>query len=75
MSRLKFTLRHLTTLSSGRFSDRGIAEIGPGALREVEAIERRIERRVRKITSEKPAGKIALSEEVLKTFEKWRRET
>lgn len=42
-------------------------------LREVETIERRIERRVRKITSEKPAGKIALSEEVLKTFEKWRR--
>ncbi|MEC3617335.1 ribosome-dependent mRNA decay endonuclease Rae1/YacP [Bacillus stercoris] len=42
-------------------------------LREVEAIERRIEIRVRKITSEKPAGKIALSEEVLKTFEKWRR--
>ncbi len=42
-------------------------------LREVDTIERRIQRRVSKITSEKPPGKIELSEEVLKTFEKWRR--
>ncbi|MBS4161567.1 ribosome-dependent mRNA decay endonuclease Rae1/YacP, partial [Klebsiella pneumoniae] len=42
-------------------------------LREVEAIERKIEKRVKKITSERPAGKIPLSEDVLKIFEKWRR--
>ena len=42
-------------------------------LREIEVIERKIETRVKKITSDKPASKIELSEDVLKTFEKWRR--
>ncbi|MGN9863336.1 ribosome-dependent mRNA decay endonuclease Rae1/YacP [Bacillus swezeyi] len=42
-------------------------------LREVEAIEIKIEKRVKKITSERPVGKIPLSEDVLKIFEKWRR--
>ncbi|NPC90819.1 ribosome-dependent mRNA decay endonuclease Rae1/YacP [Bacillus sp. WMMC1349] len=42
-------------------------------LREVEAIERKIEKRVKKITSERPISKIPISEEVLKKFEKWRR--
>ncbi|KKB75709.1 MULTISPECIES: ribosome-dependent mRNA decay endonuclease Rae1/YacP [Bacillus] len=42
-------------------------------LREVEAIERKIEKRVKKITTERPVGKIPLSEDVLKIFEKWRR--
>lgn len=42
-------------------------------LREIEVIERKIETRVKKITSDKPVSKIELSEDVLKTFEKWRR--
>ncbi|ATH94029.1 hypothetical protein ACH95_08675 [Bacillus glycinifermentans] len=42
-------------------------------LREVEAIERKIEKSVKKITMERPVGKIPLSEDVLKIFEKWRR--
>lgn len=42
-------------------------------LREIEAIEKKIGKQVKQITSEKPSGKIRLSEDVMKTFEKWRR--
>ncbi|MCD7036560.1 ribosome-dependent mRNA decay endonuclease Rae1/YacP [Metabacillus sp. GX 13764] len=57
------------------------AIFGQGALRksarelliEMETIEKSIKKRVSKIKNENPAPKIALSEDVLKTFEKWRR--
>ncbi|MFY4777143.1 NYN domain-containing protein [Metabacillus sp. RGM 3146] len=57
------------------------AIFGQGALRksarelliEMEAIEKSIKKKVSKIKNESPASKISLSEDVLKTFEKWRR--
>lgn len=57
------------------------AIFGQGALRksarelliEMGTIEKSIKKKVSKIKNESPASKISLSEDVLKTFEKWRR--
>jgi uncharacterized protein len=57
------------------------AIFGQGALRksarelltEIKVIEKKIERKVRKSTDDKPSSKIQLSEEVAEIFEKWRR--
>jgi uncharacterized protein len=57
------------------------AIFGQGALRksarelmtEINVIEKKIERKVRKTTDNKPPSKIHLSEEVAEIFEKWRR--
>ncbi len=57
------------------------AIFGQGALRisarelltEMKEIERRIEKRVKKIQEDKPVTKIPISEEVAEIFEKWRR--
>lgn len=55
---------------------------GQGALRksarellsEMNAIEKKIEKNVKKIQSKKPVSKIPLSDEIVEIFEKWRRE-
>ena len=57
----------------GIFGQGALRKSARELLREVEAIERQIENRVKQITSERPAGKIPLSEDVLRIFEKWRR--
>ncbi|MDQ0856763.1 NYN domain-containing protein [Bacillus sp. V2I10] len=57
------------------------AIFGQGALRksarellnEVEAIEKRIQKRVEKIKVNSPQSKIPITDDVLKMFEKWRR--
>ncbi|KSU57408.1 hypothetical protein AS034_21310 [[Bacillus] enclensis] len=57
------------------------AIFGQGALRksarelltEINVIEKKIERKVRKSTDDKPSSKIQLSDEVAEIFEKWRR--
>jgi len=57
------------------------AIFGQGALRksarellnEVEAIEKRIQKRVEKIKVNSPQSKILIADDVLKMFEKWRR--
>ncbi|OIU72872.1 NYN domain-containing protein [Rossellomorea aquimaris] len=57
------------------------AIFGQGALRksarelltEIKVIEKKIERKVRKSTDDKPSSKIQLSDEVAEIFEKWRR--
>ncbi|KKK37032.1 hypothetical protein WQ57_15830 [Mesobacillus campisalis] len=57
------------------------AIFGQGALRksarelltEINVIEQKIEKRVRKIQEKKPVSKIPLSSEVAEIFEKWRR--
>lgn len=57
------------------------AIFGQGALRksarellnEVEAIEKRIQKRVEKIKVNSPQSKIPIADDVLKMFEKWRR--
>ncbi|WP_201716411.1 NYN domain-containing protein [Rossellomorea arthrocnemi] len=57
------------------------AIFGQGALRksarelltEVKVIEKKIERKVRSSSTQRPASKIQLSEEVAEIFEKWRR--
>jgi uncharacterized protein len=54
---------------------------GQGALRksarelliEIEGIDKKIEKRVRKIQEQRPISKIKLSDEVAEIFEKWRR--
>ncbi|MBS2967315.1 NYN domain-containing protein [Metabacillus sp. KIGAM252] len=57
------------------------AIFGQGALRksarellnEMEAIEKSIKKKVKRMENERPPSKISLSEDVIKTFEKWRR--
>ncbi|AZB41236.1 NYN domain-containing protein [Bacillus sp. FJAT-42376] len=57
------------------------AIFGQGALRksarellnEMDAIEKSIKKKVRRMENERPSSKISLSEDVIKTFEKWRR--
>ena len=57
------------------------AIFGQGALRksarellnEVEAIEKRIQKRVEKIKVNSPQSKIPITDDMLKLFEKWRR--
>ncbi|MCA1057161.1 NYN domain-containing protein [Rossellomorea aquimaris] len=57
------------------------AIFGQGALRksarelltEINVIERKIEKKVRRSTDNKPSSKIQLSDEVAEIFEKWRR--
>ncbi|MRX72563.1 hypothetical protein GJU40_10435 [Bacillus lacus] len=57
------------------------AIFGQGALRksarelltEMNLIEKRIQKKVKKIEEGRPSSKIAISEDIMKTFEKWRR--
>jgi len=57
------------------------AIFGQGALRksarellnEMDSVEKRIEKKVKKIQEKKPTSKIPLSDEVAEIFEKWRR--
>ncbi|MGD6818638.1 NYN domain-containing protein [Metabacillus sp. 84] len=57
------------------------AIFGQGALRksarellnEMEAIEESIKKKVKRMENQRPPSKILLSEDVIKTFEKWRR--
>ncbi|MTH55146.1 hypothetical protein GKZ89_17210 [Bacillus mangrovi] len=57
------------------------AIFGQGALRksarellaEMEAIEKGITKKLKRMENERPSSKISLSDDVIKTFEKWRR--
>ncbi|WP_243292366.1 NYN domain-containing protein [Bacillus sp. FJAT-47783] len=55
------------------FSQGALRKSARELLVEMEAIEERIQRKVRKVKEERPYSKINLSDDVAKQFEKWRR--